>query len=708
MATELPVRACRIGNSTVAIAMARARQPGQFSVSIGGIEASRSFETEIGDVLLAFAKFPQLESGSGQLTLHLGDAESAIDSGSSLAELLKAFGASSERLREALLLIAGTVSKLFGLQRDPVLTQALIEAARLLPRAGMRLFGVEGYCEAVIRCGGDVKFGKDSLVIAFEGHGGSAQRVELALGDSRILTPARLARVTSRHPLTATSGILLLGAGQAAWFDVAMETQPTAAAFSAAFARGMPELIAMLIPARPGPLGLALIAASAQEKAVRLPALSATSGFHLAIESLEVFADGLFAAGWMHDPDGEFRDAEVFDFTLRNSKLSAQWRTYEGRAEIDGEAVAVTGFCAFLKRQRTDGFPNSPAVAVTLASGERLLCRGVPAVGGVRQRDAIASAIHLHGLEAGALDAYRPAFEAVSKRLFGNPPPARTLGFGLRSLRECSIIIPLYGTLRFLRSQILGLAGDPYIKASAEIIYVLDDPRLAGEAEHRIASLAHVTGLDIKLMILGANAGYGRANNAGAGAAEGKVLVLMNSDVVPRDSGWLLRLSACLDFLPPHSIAGPKLLYADDTLQHAGMYFYKLRNGAYQNMHYYKGYGREFPPANAAREVPAVTGALMVLAKKSFTAVGGFTTDYVIGDYEDSDLCLKLRAKGGSCHYLPSAELYHFERQSMSEAADARGEGATAYNRQLHHETWRESIGTLMNRAEFWDGAHVY
>src|SRR5690606_7717458 len=152
-----------------------------------------------------------------------------------------------------------------------------------------------------------------------------------------------------------------------------------------------------------------------------------------------------------------------------------------------------------------------------------------------------------------------------------------------------------------------------------------------------------------------------------------------------------------LSRLPAHSVIGPKLIYADESLQHAGMYFRRLEISHWQNMHYFKGYGRDLPVAQVEREVPAVTGALMVLRKADFLAVGGFTSDYVIGDYEDSDLCLKLRAKGGTCLYMPSATLFHFERQSMQGSDEDLG--STIYNEALHTERWNDAIEALM--AEF-------
>jgi O-antigen biosynthesis protein len=80
--------------------------------------------------------------------------------------------------------------------------------------------------------------------------------------------------------------------------------------------------------------------------------------------------------------------------------------------------------------------------------------------------------------------------------------------------------------------------------------------------------------------------------------------------------------------------------------------------------------------------------------------VGGFSTDYVIGDYEDSDLCLKLRARGGEIGYVPGAELYHFERQSIREHAGYARTLASAYNRRLHHRRWSSFIEQLMARTE--------
>jgi len=131
-------------------------------------------------------------------------------------------------------------------------------------------------------------------------------------------------------------------------------------------------------------------------------------------------------------------------------------------------------------------------------------------------------------------------------------------------------------------------------------------------------------------------------------------------------------------------------------LQHAGMFFERFPHGYWQNLHYWKGFGRHYLPANKRRIVPAVTGACIVMFRNDYVEVGGFTSDYISGDYEDSDLCLKLRQKGGQCVYLPEVELYHFERQSMPKIEDNHDRRSTIYNRALHTHRWDSTISLLM------------
>src|SRR5262249_48729684 len=155
-------------------------------------------------------------------------------------------------------------------------------------------------------------------------------------------------------------------------------------------------------------------------------------------------------------------------------------------------------------------------------------------------------------------------------------------------------VIPLYKETGFIRSQVMAFAVDAYIRQECEIVYVLDDPLIDTTVASLIEGIAISIPLDLKLVTLDSNGGYALANNMGVGESEGEFVVLMNSDVIPDRPGWVEPATDRLKALPPFSVIGPKLIYADDSLQHAGMYFYQLSTGHWQNFHYWKGYARHF------------------------------------------------------------------------------------------------------------------
>jgi GT2 family glycosyltransferase len=82
----------------------------------------------------------------------------------------------------------------------------------------------------------------------------------------------------------------------------------------------------------------------------------------------------------------------------------------------------------------------------------------------------------------------------------------------------------------------------------------------------------------------------------------------------------------------------------------------------------------------------------MLMSLPLFTDLGGLRGSYVQGDYEDSDLCLRLAEQGLEAWYLPDVALYHLEGQSYpSEERRLTSE----YNRWLHTYLWREALGEL-------------
>jgi O-antigen biosynthesis protein len=259
-----------------------------------------------------------------------------------------------------------------------------------------------------------------------------------------------------------------------------------------------------------------------------------------------------------------------------------------------------------------------------------------------------------------------------------------------------SVIVPLYKALDFLRFQIAAFATDSWFRAHAELIYVLDSPEQAAEVEHLLNGLHLVYALPMTLVIMERNGGYARANNVGVSFSRGDALALVNSDIIPTRPGWLDPMVVRLNGRQRIGAIGPKLLFEDGSIQHAGMYFSRDHSNRWLNQHFHKGMPRDYAPACEERIVPAVTGACLVTTRALFESVGGFTEDYVIGDYEDSDLCLKITATGRKIAYTPDVELYHLERKSMSLNAEYMRGIAWQYNCALHSNRWNDLMTAVM------------
>jgi GT2 family glycosyltransferase len=259
---------------------------------------------------------------------------------------------------------------------------------------------------------------------------------------------------------------------------------------------------------------------------------------------------------------------------------------------------------------------------------------------------------------------------------------------------EVSIVVPLYKRIDYLEHQLAQFAHDPEI-GRADLIYVLDSPELAAAVADLATALHRLYGVSFRVVTLKSNVGFSNANNVGASFARGRLLLLLNSDVLPDRPGWVDTMAAFYDATPNIGALGAKLLYEDDTLQHAGMYFAPDETSLWGNLHYFKGLHRSLPPANVARPVPAVTGACLMIDREMYEELGGLRDIYVLGGYEDSDLCLQLSERGRENWYLPEVELYHLEAQSFAQPAPIR-KLATRYNLWLHTHLWGERIEEIM------------
>ncbi len=294
-----------------------------------------------------------------------------------------------------------------------------------------------------------------------------------------------------------------------------------------------------------------------------------------------------------------------------------------------------------------------------------------------------------------------PAIASLQAARMAQPTHARRLDFGQpHPTPRVSIIVTLYGRVDFLDFQ-LGIEAAQLAQGRApppevERLYVLDDPPRARETEN-LAAGAHLRfALPFSLLSLDENRGFAGANNAGLRHARGTYVCFVNSDVFPRAPGWALSLAERLDADPSLGAIGARLLYEDGSIQHDGMSFRRVPSVGAWRFPDHPGKGFRPDASHGPHRVAAATGACLMMRRDLALALGGFDEAYPVGDFEDSDLCMKLHAMGLGVAVDRDIVLYHLERQSQAGSAEHWRMQLTLFNAWQHERRWHRLLDRLM------------
>ena len=259
---------------------------------------------------------------------------------------------------------------------------------------------------------------------------------------------------------------------------------------------------------------------------------------------------------------------------------------------------------------------------------------------------------------------------------------------------KLSIIVPLYGRIDFMEAQIMEFARDSFLCECCEVVYVVDDPPKWQQAEELARTACALFDFSVRIVGNGTNNGFSGANNLGVDASSGALLLFLNSDVIPQSPGWLEMMLETYCAAPDIGAVGARLVFPDGGIQHAGMNFrYDHKFRVWTNAHPSKGFAPELDTGPTTQDVPAVTGACLLTSRENLAAIGGWDEGYLIGDFEDSHLCLALRARGLRITYDRRAQLVHLERQSFGRVGepDFRQKVVVA-NAARHQTLWSHLV----------------
>ncbi|MBN1121877.1 MAG: glycosyltransferase family 2 protein [Anaerolineae bacterium] len=241
----------------------------------------------------------------------------------------------------------------------------------------------------------------------------------------------------------------------------------------------------------------------------------------------------------------------------------------------------------------------------------------------------------------------------------------RSIGDGIHRLtwdsaqNSVSIIIPNKDNPDCIRPCVDSILGSPVLPAGCEVI-IVDN----GSTDRSV--IAYYKSLEadpcVSVIPYDESFNYSRANNIGAQAARGDLLLFLNNDILPLDDAWLPELMRWCD-LPGIGVVGGLLLYPDHTVQHAGVVI-GMSGIAGHMLQNVPDTGMTITgPTYWYRNCSAVTGACMLIRRSLFETIGGFDEAYQLV-FSDVKICLQAQQKGFRVVCTPFARLYHYEGKS--------------------------------------------
>jgi GT2 family glycosyltransferase len=245
-----------------------------------------------------------------------------------------------------------------------------------------------------------------------------------------------------------------------------------------------------------------------------------------------------------------------------------------------------------------------------------------------------------HGMTVA--DVLTSASGAIEKRLRAVQPRKRGL---------VSIVTLSWNAVQFTKialESIRTFTSEPY-----EVI-VVDN----GSGSETTEYLRSIDDPHVRIIYNSKNFGFGGGNNVGMAAARGEYVVVLNNDVIVTD-GWLDGLLAPFDRMPTLGVTAPRSnVIAGSQL---------VVDASYSDAEGIAKYARERRERwrHQGYITERVIGFCMCIDRRVIDEIGGFDPIFGLGNFEDDDLCVRIRAAGYGIFVCDDVFIHHFGSQSF-------------------------------------------
>ncbi|HKU69055.1 MAG TPA: glycosyltransferase family 2 protein [Candidatus Baltobacteraceae bacterium] len=164
---------------------------------------------------------------------------------------------------------------------------------------------------------------------------------------------------------------------------------------------------------------------------------------------------------------------------------------------------------------------------------------------------------------------------------------------------------------------------------------------------------------DVRVIFNPTNRGYAGGNNQAIAAARGEYVVLLNNDVIVTQ-GWLEGLLGAFDRIPALGVSAPRSnRIAGDQITPDALY----QN--IEDMHVYAGKRRERFAGEGYLTDRAI-GLCLCIDRRLIEEVGGIDERFGVGNFEDDDFCMRVRAAGYHIYVCDDVFIHHFGSQTFA------------------------------------------
>lgn len=177
----------------------------------------------------------------------------------------------------------------------------------------------------------------------------------------------------------------------------------------------------------------------------------------------------------------------------------------------------------------------------------------------------------------------------------------------------------------------------------------------------------------VKLIQNKENRGFATANNQALETAQGRFILLLNSDTIVLDKA-IEKTFAFASTHPEVGATGCRVLNSDGTVQTTCFMFPSLLNMLLSCTYLYKFFpknrffGREqmtWWNRNDVRQVDVITGCFMLIRREAIEQVGLMDESFFVYA-EETDLCYRLKENGWKVMFTPVGQIIHLGGQSTA------------------------------------------